>query len=92
VNRLLAGSLQEPGQLDVGVVDPEAETEIRAQACAAGIELPLDLRSTCFGLTDLDKRALIAIVGIELDRAYERIFAYIYRSLGAVSCSTNSRR
>jgi hypothetical protein len=77
VNRLVAGSLSEPVNPVLAAVDPDAEVEIRAKAAASGVQLPLDLMSTCFGLTELDKRALIAVLAPELDRGYERIFAYI---------------
>jgi hypothetical protein len=77
VNRLLAGPVNQPAWQATTVVDLEAEEEIRAEARAVGAELPLDLLSSCFDLTDLDKWALVAVVAPELDRAYERIYAYL---------------
>jgi hypothetical protein len=77
VHRLLTGSLHGPAGPAMTAVDPGAEAELRAGARDAGAELPLDMFSACFGLTELDRHALVAIVAPELDRAYERIYAYL---------------
>jgi hypothetical protein len=37
----------------------------------------LDALSACYGLDELDRQALVAVAAPELDRAYERIFAYL---------------
>jgi ATPase family associated with various cellular activities (AAA) len=61
----------------MGEADLAAEAELRALARDAGVRLPLDTLSERFGLTELDRQALVAVVGPELDRAYERIYAYL---------------
>ena len=57
--------------------DLAAEDELRARASAVGAGLPLDTLSACFGLTQLDRQAMIAVLAPELDRGYERIYAYL---------------
>ena len=76
VNRLPTGCLDESFGQATTVVDHQAEAALRAQV-GAGAELPLDMLSACFGLTELDRRALVAVVAPELERAYERIYAYL---------------
>jgi hypothetical protein len=61
----------------MGEADLAAEAELRELARDAGVQLPLDTLSDCFGLTEVDRQALVAVVGPELDRAYERIYAYL---------------
>jgi hypothetical protein len=77
VDRLVARSGHEPAGPPVGMVDPEAEAELRAMAKQAGTSLPLDRLQACYGLGELDTQALVAVVAPELDRAYERIYAYL---------------
>jgi hypothetical protein len=43
----------------------------------ADASLPLDRLQACYGLGELDTQALVAVVAPELDRAYERIYAYL---------------
>ena len=43
----------------------------------AGQALPLDALAARYRLDDLDRQALIALAAPELDRAYERIYAFI---------------
>jgi hypothetical protein len=58
-------------------VDLAAEAELRALAEGDGARLPLDQLSAAFDLTELDRQALVAAAAPELDRAYERIYAYL---------------
>jgi hypothetical protein len=51
-----------------------AENELRALACGP---LPLDALTEHFGLSELDRQALIAVAAAELDRSYERLFAFV---------------
>ena len=58
-----------------------AEQEIREQASAAGVMLPLDELAGRLGLTDQDQQALLLCAAPEFDRAYERVTAYILDDL-----------
>jgi hypothetical protein len=58
-----------------------AEQQIREEASAAGVALPLDELAGRLGLTDGEQRALLLCAAPELDRAYERVIAYILDDL-----------
>lgn len=58
-----------------------AERDLRREAAAAGVGLPLDELSTRFRLSRAEQDALLLAAAPELDRAYERIYAYIVDSL-----------
>ncbi|MEU4689801.1 ATP-binding protein [Actinoplanes sp. NPDC023714] len=57
--------------------DMAVEDELRDLAREAGAALPLDVLTSRFGLDELDRQALVAVAAPELDRAYERIYAYV---------------
>ncbi|MER5932596.1 ATP-binding protein [Streptomyces sp. NPDC002054] len=61
--------------------EPEAERDLRRGASAEGQTLPLDALSTRFGLTRAEQDALLLVAAPELDRGYERIYAYIVDNL-----------
>ncbi|MBP2330389.1 hypothetical protein JOF56_010774 [Kibdelosporangium banguiense] len=61
--------------------EPEAERDLRRQAAAQGVTLPLDALATKFGLSRDDQDALLLVAAPELDRGYERIYAYIVDNL-----------
>jgi hypothetical protein len=58
-----------------------AEQQIREEALAADVVLPLDELAGRFGLTDGEQQALLLCAAPELDRAYERVIAYILDDL-----------
>ena len=58
-----------------------AEQQLRDEAAAAGMTLPLDELTGSFGLTDAEQQALLLCAAPELDRAYERVIAYILDDL-----------
>ena len=58
-----------------------AEQQIREQASAAGVVLPLDELAGRLGLTDQEQQALLLCAAPELDRAYERVIAYVLDDL-----------
>lgn len=58
-----------------------AEQQLRDEAAAAGLTLPLDELAGSFGLTDNEQQALLLCTAPELDRAYERVIAYILDDL-----------
>ena len=58
-----------------------AEQQVREQASAAGVALPLDELASRLGLTDDEQQALLLCAAPELDRAYERVIAYILDDL-----------
>lgn len=61
--------------------EPEAERELRRRTSARGTALPLDALATRFGLTRAEQDALLLVAAPELDRGYERIYAYIVDNL-----------
>jgi hypothetical protein len=64
------------------------EQEVRRRAGSAGIILPLDRLQESLKLTPIEEDAVVLCTASELDRSYERIFAYIlddlYRRLPCV--------
>ena len=58
-----------------------AEQQIRDEAAAAGMTLPLDELVGSLGLTDTEQQALLLCAAPELDRAYERVIAYVLDDL-----------
>jgi ATPase family associated with various cellular activities (AAA) len=58
-----------------------AERQLRGEAAAGGVPLPLDELAGSFGLTDIEQQALLLCAAPELDRAYERVIAYILDDL-----------
>jgi hypothetical protein len=58
-----------------------AEQQIREQASAAGVVLPLDELVGRLGLTGPEQQALLLCAAPELDRAYERVIAYVLDDL-----------
>jgi ATPase family associated with various cellular activities (AAA) len=82
LNRLDALPL--PGGSGAASLTPEeqaAEQQIREQASAAGVVLPLDELAGRLGLTDQEQQALLLCAAPELDRAYERVIAYVLDDL-----------
>jgi len=77
VDRLVAAAGPWPADAVLRPADLAAEEELRARARAAGAGLPLDTLSAWFGLNQLDRQALIAVLAPEMDRGYERIYAYL---------------
>ncbi|AQW55432.1 ATP-binding protein [Streptomyces violaceusniger] len=61
--------------------EPEAERDLRRRASAEGTTLPLDALATRFGLTRAEQDALLLAAAPELDRGYERIYAYVVDNL-----------
>ncbi|MFV2121807.1 YfhO family protein, partial [Streptomyces sp. Act-28] len=61
--------------------EPEVERELRRRASAEGETLPLDALATRFGLSRAEQDALLLAVAPELDRGYERIYAYVVDNL-----------
>ncbi|MEO3974840.1 ATP-binding protein [Streptomyces sp. CAU 1734] len=64
-----------------GEPEPAVERELRRRAAAGGITLPLDALARRFGLTRADQDALLLVAAPELDRAHERIYAYLMDDL-----------
>lgn len=52
------------------------EAALRAEATAAGTELPLDALARLQGLSTFEQQALLLCIAPELERGYERIFGY----------------
>ncbi|MGW1598253.1 ATP-binding protein [Streptomyces sp. NPDC002343] len=61
--------------------EPDGERELRRRASAEGRTLPLDALATRFGLSRAEQDALLLVAAPELDRGYERIYAYIVDNL-----------
>jgi ATPase family associated with various cellular activities (AAA) len=58
-----------------------AEDQIREEASAAGVTLPLDELAGRLGLTDGEQQAFLLCAAPELDRAYERVIGYVLDDL-----------
>lgn len=68
-----------PDDLGAASMTPEeqaAEQQIREQALAADVVLPLDELAERLGLTFQEQQVLLLCAAPELDRAYERVIAY----------------
>ena len=70
-----------PGEAFLTPEEQAAQEELREEASAAGIVLPLDRLVDRFDLTDGEQQALLLCAAPELDRAYERVIAYILDDL-----------
>jgi hypothetical protein len=57
------------------------EEDLREQAGALGTSLPLDQLAAAAALTDFEQDALLLCAAVELDRSYERIYAFILDDL-----------
>jgi ATPase family associated with various cellular activities (AAA) len=69
------------GAASLSPEEQAAEQQIREEASAAGVALPLDELATRLGLTDDEQQALLLCAAPELDRAYERVIAYVLDDL-----------
>jgi hypothetical protein len=69
------------GALPLTPAEQAAELQLREQACAAGVALPLDDLAGRLGLTEPEQQALLLCAAPELDRAYERVIAYVLDDL-----------
>jgi hypothetical protein len=58
-----------------------AEEQLRATCLASGITLPLDRVTEALELSRFEVDAILLCAAVELDRSYERIFAYILDDL-----------
>ena len=97
--KLVADAVSAGGQ-SAGV-DEEAEAELRARAQAASITLPFDALIRQFDLSAFEQLAVVLCAAPELDRSYERIYAFILDELGrrarparrsAAACRSATRR
>lgn len=68
-----------PALLTAG--EETAEQQLREEAAVAGVTLPLDELASRLGLTDDEQQALLLCAAPELDRAYERVIAYVLDDL-----------
>jgi hypothetical protein len=70
-----------PGAASLTPEDQAAEQQLRDEASAAGMTLPLDELAVRPGLTDGEQQALLLCAAPQLDRAYERVIAYVLDDL-----------
>ena len=73
-----------PDGIPPALLTPEeeaAEQKLREEAAVAGLTLPLDELASRLGLTGDEQQALVLCAAPELDRAYERVIAYILDDL-----------
>lgn len=62
-------------------LEPEVERLLRRRVSAEGGTLPLDALAARFGLSRAEQDMLLLVAAPELDRGYERIYAYIVDNL-----------
>jgi len=73
--------------LDDAAPDPGLEALLRAQAEEANLALPLDVMAQRFALDAFEQFAVVVCAAPELDRSYERIYAFILDELGRRAAS-----
>lgn len=61
--------------------EESAEEELRRRAAAAHAHLPLDRLAQALGLSRFEQEAVLLCAAVELDRSYERIYAFILDDL-----------
>ena len=61
--------------------ESDDEQELRKQSLALGMKLPLDRITESLELSEFEVEAILLCVAVELDRSYERIYAYILDDL-----------
>ncbi|MBO0870558.1 MAG: ATP-binding protein [Micromonosporaceae bacterium] len=76
----LPGTAECPG-VPVSTVERAAERAVRRLAAADGVRLPLDELSSRYQLDRAEQDALLLAAAPELDRSYERVFAYLMDDL-----------
>jgi hypothetical protein len=79
--RFVLNTFPEGWQLTDAAPDAAAEVALRERAQDAGVTLPLDRLALQFDLTDFEQFAVLACAAPELDRSYERIYAFILDEL-----------
>jgi hypothetical protein len=58
-----------------------AEEKLRERCAASGVELPYDCLTQSLNLSPFEQEAVLLCAAVELDRSYERIYAYILDDL-----------
>ena len=71
------GRVLEPVDPAMAAADLDAEAGSARRPGRRRRPAPARPLSACFGLTELDRQALVAVAAPELDRGYERIYAYL---------------
>ena len=70
--------------------ESSAEENLRRQSRESRVELPLDRLTEALELSPFEQEAMVLCSAVELDRSYERVFAYILADLiedfPALSC------
>ncbi len=61
--------------------ESSAENEIRSQAAAQGLSLALDQLANDIHLSEFEQQVLLVCAAAELDRSYERIYAFLLDDL-----------
>jgi len=81
--RRAEGNAEEVGPESLTLIDGERDEEgvLRARAESVRVRLPLDELSDLMRLTPFEQTALLACAAPEVDRAYERIYAYVLDDL-----------
>jgi hypothetical protein len=69
------------GTVSLTPTEQAAERQVRDEASATSMTLPLDELAGRLGLTNDEQQALLLCTAPELDRAYERVIAYVLDDL-----------
>lgn len=67
--------------LELNAQELEEEVELRELAESAGVRLPFDYLNEELALTSFEQEAILICAAVEIDRGYERIYAYILDDL-----------
>lgn len=81
VDALVQAPGSTPPSISEDPVAARAEEALRGRASTEGIKLPLDELADEVGLGPREQAALLVCAAPEVDRAYERIFAYVLDDL-----------
>ena len=77
VDALLEGQVVAPPTAGASEQELAQESALRADAVAAGAELPLDALARLQKLSPFEQEALLLCAAPEIDRSYERIYGYV---------------
>jgi hypothetical protein len=81
VDRRLINTQASSGAAELSSAEQTQEDQLRQRARALGTELPLDHLSRSLRLTPFEEETLVICAAPEIDRAYERIYAYVLDDL-----------
>ncbi|HMG72000.1 MAG TPA: AAA family ATPase [Pyrinomonadaceae bacterium] len=77
----LSSGLRQTRRATLTTEEASAEVKLRKLSQASQDQLPLDRLTTALGLSEFEQEAVLLCSAVELDRSYERIYAFILDDL-----------